>query len=56
MITGKDRERVIRMAGNIACGMCSLTHRTKEEIAEHSVKLAFMILAEVDRLKEESEN
>jgi len=49
-MTEKDRSQLLRMAGNIACGLVTGNERKIVEVADESVRLAYAILKEVDRL------
>ena len=48
MINEKDRGQLLRMAGNIACGL--VTNGVSINVAELSAKLALASMQEVDKL------
>lgn len=55
-INEKDRSQLLRMAGNIACGLCSFqshyvpNEKQSKNIAEASAFIALETMKEVDRL------
>lgn len=54
-ISEKDRSQLLRMAGNIACGIITgLNDVRYEEVAEASARLALATLRKVDKLIQEN--
>ena len=50
MITEKDRGQLLRMAGNIACGMVSDGTTDQALIARVSASIAYKTMLEIDRI------
>lgn len=51
MISEKDRSQLLRMAGNIACGIVTANIRAiPDDVAKDSVYMAWRILENVDSL------
>jgi hypothetical protein len=51
-ITEKDRGQLLRMAGNIACGLVGYT--SEEKIPALSAKIAYETMQSVDKLIQEA--
>ena len=52
-IDPKARSQLLRMAGNIACGLVNNPMVNSEDIAIHAARIALATMAAVDKLIEE---